>query len=216
MTLSVRGVARRFGTVDAVRDVSLELVAGEWVALVGPSGCGKTTLLQILGLLDRPTRGTVVLDGHDAWARSSSWRARARLGRIGFVFQDHNLLDHLSARENIAAPAWWRGGSRSRALAAADALLDRLGLAACAERPAHALSGGEAQRVAIARSIVNAPAVVLADEPTGSLDSAASATVLAALDEIVATGAALLVVTHDDAVARRAARVVSMRDGAIA
>ena len=158
--------------------MSFELAAGEWASLVGPSGCGKTTLLMVLGLLDAPDRGTVQLDGVDIATMSPVSRAAARLGRIGFVFQTQNLLDHLTTRDNIALPAWRLGRSRAAALRAADALLERFGLAARARTRASALSTGEAQRAAIARALVNKPVLVLADEPTGSLDSTNAAAIL--------------------------------------
>ncbi|HZJ72367.1 MAG TPA: ATP-binding cassette domain-containing protein, partial [Planctomycetota bacterium] len=170
-------------------------------------------LLHLLGLLDRPAQGSVWLDGADAWTWGRGTRARARLQRIGFVFQQHHLLEHLSARDNVALPAWRLGGSRRRALAEADRLLDRVGLSARARERAGVLSMGEAQRVALARALVNRPAIVLADEPTGSLDSASATQVLDALREVRETGGALLVVTHDDTVAQRADRSLCMRDG---
>jgi len=210
------GLVRRFDAADVVAGASLEILAGESVALLGPSGCGKTTLLQILGLLDRPNAGRVLLAGTDAWREGAAARAWLRLRHIGFVFQQHNLLVHLSARENVALPAWRLGGSRRAALAAADELLQRFGLAARAAAPAAVLSTGESQRVAIARALVNRPEVVLADEPTGSLDTTSSASVLDALDRGIEGGAALLVVTHDPAVAARMHRTVTMRDGRLA
>lgn len=213
--LSARGLSRTIDGVDIVRDVSLEVVAGEWLALVGPSGCGKTTLLQMLGLLDRPTSGRVLLGGDDATAWSRSRKAAARLERIGFVFQQNNLLEHLSARDNIALPAWRATGSRRRANEAADALLERFELTDRADLRAGRLSIGEAQRVAIARAVVNEPTLVLADEPTGSLDSATAEAVLDSFARVRDAGGALVVVTHSPKVAARAERTVSMRDGAV-
>jgi putative ABC transport system ATP-binding protein len=211
--LRAASLARRYGDVQAVTEVSLHLDVGEPVALMGPSGCGKTSLLQMIGLLDRPSSGRVLLGEIDAWSLGASERAGLRLSHIGFVFQQNNLFAHLSARENVALPLWRLAGDRRAALAEADALLDRFGLGHRREARAALLSTGESQRVAIARALVNRPRLVLADEPTGSLDSAAAATVLAALDEVCATGAALLLVTHDAAVAARARRTLRMRDG---
>jgi ABC-type lipoprotein export system ATPase subunit len=211
--LEARAVGHTVGATAILREVSLAIAPGEWVSLVGPSGCGKTTLLHLLGLLDRPTEGSVWLGGDEASRWSRGARARARLQRIGFVFQQLQLLDHLSARDNVALPAWRLGGSRRRALAAADAMLERVGLAGRARERTGVLSMGEAQRVALARALVNRPAIVLADEPTGSLDSASAAQVLDALREVRETGGALLVVTHDDTVAQRADRSLCMRDG---
>jgi ABC-type lipoprotein export system ATPase subunit len=208
--LRAEDVSRHHGDVRAVTGFSIEVGAAESVALVGPSGCGKTTLLQVLGLLDRPTSGRVLVDGADAYALSASERARLRLVRFGFVFQQNNLLDHLTARENVALPAWSLGGSRKAALRAADELLDRFGLSHRASAAASLLSVGEAQRVAIARALVNRPGIVLADEPTGSLDAESAAKVLAAFEEVCGRGAALLIVTHDPAVAARTGKVVRL------
>ena len=213
--LRAEGVSRSVGPLPIVVDVSLEVAASEWVSLVGPSGCGKTTLLMLLGLLDTPDRGSVWLDGEAVAGWSAAARARARLSRIGFVFQTQNLFDHLSARDNVALPAWRAGGSRPEALRAADALLERFGLTHRAATRADRLSTGEAQRTAIARALVNRPKLVFADEPTGSLDSENTALVLDALAEVTAGGAALLVATHDAGVAARG-RPLMMKDGRLA
>jgi putative ABC transport system ATP-binding protein len=206
-------LARNFGEVRAVEDVSLTIGPGEWLSLIGPSGCGKTTLLQMIGLLDRPTGGSLLLEGIDPWSQGGPARTKLRRERIGFVFQGDNLIDHLTARENVALPAWRLLGDRQAAIAAADALLERFGLSSRADTPAALLSGGEAQRVAIARALVNRPALVLADEPTGNLDSASSQTVLEAFEQVRIAGSALLVVTHDPAVAAHAGRTLTMADG---
>ena len=213
--LRAEGLTRVLGEVTAVAGVSLTIAAGEWVSLVGPSGCGKTTLLQMLGLLDRPTAGQLRLAGVDPWKGTVSARTLLRRERIGFVFQGNNLIEHLTARDNVALPAWRLLGSRGAALAAADALLERLGLSARAGTRAAVLSMGEGQRVAIARALVNRPQVVLADEPTGNLDKASGESVMAALGEVCVTGSALLVVTHDVGVAARANRTLTMSDGRI-
>jgi len=213
--LRAEGLTRVLGEVTAVAGVSLTIAAGEWVSLVGPSGCGKTTLLQMLGLLDRPTAGQLRLAGVDPWKGTVSARTLLRRERIGFVFQGNNLIEYLTARENVALPAWRLLGNRGAALAAADGLLDRLGLSARADTRAAVLSMGEGQRVAIARALVNRPQVVLADEPTGNLDKASGESVMAALGEVCVTGSALLVVTHDVGVAARANRTLTMSDGRI-
>jgi putative ABC transport system ATP-binding protein len=214
--LAAEDVSRHHGDVKALEGFSLAVAAAESVAIVGPSGCGKSTLLQVLGLLDRPTSGRVLIDGADAYARPASARARLRLVRLGFVFQQNNLLEHLTARENVAVPAWSLGGDRGAALRAADDLLERFGLSHRGSHRAGLLSVGEAQRVAIARALVNRPGIVLADEPTGSLDAAAGAGVLAALEEVCSRGAALIVVTHDPRVAARAGRTVRVAGAAAA
>lgn len=213
--LCAEGLVRRIAGVDIVAGASLTLGPGESASLVGPSGCGKTTLLSILGLLDAPTSGRVLLHGVEAWSLGADARAQLRRERIGFVFQQNNLMAHLTARENVALPAWRLSGSRRDALHAADALLASFGLSHRAATRAAVLSTGEAQRVAIARALVNRPDVVLADEPTGSLDGAAASMVLRALDEVCALGTALLVVTHDPSVAARWQRTLAMRGGKI-
>jgi putative ABC transport system ATP-binding protein len=214
--LRAQELTRRFGEVTAVSGASVALEAGEWVSLVGPSGCGKTTLLQMLGLLDSPTSGDLQFAGIDPLRIGAAARTKLRCAKIGFVFQGNNLIDHLTALENVALPSWRLRGSRAAAFASASGLLERFGLSARAGTRAAALSMGEAQRVAIARALINKPALVLADEPTGSLDSALGEAVLAALAEVCAAGAALLVVTHDATVAARGQRIVSMSDGRIA
>jgi ABC-type lipoprotein export system ATPase subunit len=207
------GLVRRYGERVVVRGVSLTIGAGESVSLMGTSGCGKTTLLHMLGSLDRPDEGRVWIEGRDPARLPDAERARLRRERLGFVFQQSNLLPALSARENVALPAWRATGSRREALARADELLERFDLRARADARGHVLSLGEAQRVAVARALVNHPRLVLADEPTGSLDSDSTAAVLGALAEVCLTGAALLVVTHDPSVARRCARRLIMHDG---
>lgn len=213
--LEARGLAKSYGEHEVVRGIDLRIAAAEEVALVGPSGCGKTTLLHMLGLLERPTRGTVLVDGVDAFALSPRDRASKRLTHVGFVFQQHNLFPDMTALENVALPAWRKLGSRLEAYTLARELLARFDLERRQGAPARELSVGEAQRVAIARALVNGPRLVLADEPTGSLDSRSTETVMRALEEVRARGAALLVVTHDATVAERASRVIRMADGAL-
>jgi len=211
LRISVEAVRRSFAKREVVRGLSLKIVEGENVALMGPSGCGKTTLLQMIGLLDRPDSGQLRFGEITPWNENAAIRAELRLSTLGFVFQHSNLIDHLTARENVALPAWRSGLPRGAALQRADELLASLGVAARAGAPARELSIGEAQRVAVARALVNRPKLVLADEPTGSLDAESAGAVLEAL--LGAAGTAVLVVTHDPEVAARAARTLRMRDG---
>ena len=211
MILEVEDVSRRFADREVVAGAALAIDAAESVALMGPSGCGKTTLLQIIGLLDRPSAGKVVLRGCDAWREPDAIRAEMRLSWLGFVFQQNNLIPHLTARDNVALPAWRAGASRREAGARADAWLERFGLAARASARASELSLGEAQRAAVARAMMNRPSLILADEPTGSLDAASATSVVDAL--LAADGVAVLIVTHDPEVAARASRTIRMRDG---
>ena len=204
---------RRHGSQVIVEHASIVIGAGEAVALMGTSGGGKTTLLHMLGLLDRPTGGRLLFAGREPWAESADSRAGLRLTGIGFVFQQSNLLPHLSARDNVALPAWRATGDRRRACERADELLDRFGLADRRHARGAVLSLGQAQRVAIARALINEPALLIADEPTGSLDSRSSQAVLAMIDEISRGGTAVVMATHDAAVAARMHRQVRIHDG---
>ncbi|MEU8024385.1 MULTISPECIES: ABC transporter ATP-binding protein [Micromonospora] len=218
--LRARAVSRWYGRdsalVRAVDDVDLEVPAGQTLAIMGPSGCGKSTLLHLLGGLQRPTHGEIVLAGHRIDAMSERALARLRRQHIGFVFQSFHLMDELTAVENVELAALLAGRSPRRARQRALHLLDRVGLADRARHLPSALSGGQRQRVAIARALSNEPLVVLADEPTGNLDSAATLEVLRLFEELRAAGQTLVVVTHDARIAAVADRVISMRDGAFA
>ncbi len=216
--LRARGLRRQYGRdaglVRAVDDVDLDVAAGETLAVMGPSGCGKSTLLHLLGGLDRPTAGEIWLAGRRIDRLSERALARMRCGVVGFVFQAFHLMDELTAVENVELPALLAGRSPRAARQVATDLLDRVGLADRASFLPAALSGGQRQRVAIARALANEPAVVLADEPTGNLDSAATLEVLRLFDSLHAAGQTLIVVTHDSRIAATADRMISMRDGA--
>jgi putative ABC transport system ATP-binding protein len=203
------------GLVRAVDEVDLEVAAGESVVVVGPSGCGKSTLLQLMGGLDVPTSGEVWLGDRRIDGTSERTRARLRRHQVGFVFQDFHLMDELTAVENVEMPALLAGTPSGRARRAASDLLDAVGLADRARHRPGQLSGGQKQRVAIARALVNRPSVLLADEPTGNLDSAATTEVLRLFDRLRADGQTLVVVSHDQRTAATADRMVSMRDGAL-
>jgi len=203
------------GPVTAVRDVSVQIAGGEYIAVRGPSGCGKSTLLHMLGCVDAPSSGVLTFDGHDVARMSDSERSRLRLRQIGFVFQRFFLLPMLTAAENVELPLSEAGvGRRERAARVAE-LLDYVGLSARAGHRPSQLSGGEMQRVAIARALANRPRLLLADEPTGELDAATGAQITALLDRVNGDGTALVIVTHDADLAHRARRVLMMRDGRI-
>jgi putative ABC transport system ATP-binding protein len=213
--LSARGLVREFVGVRALRGVDIDVHEGEFVTLMGPSGCGKSTLLHVLGGLDLPDAGSLVLAGERVDRLGEAARARLRRRTVGYVFQSLNLVATLTARENVELMAGLGGLGPGAARARTDELLDRLGVVERADELPARLSGGEQQRVAIARAMVNAPAVVLADEPTGNLDSTAAAQVVDLLDELRAGGPAIVLVTHDSRVATRADRVLRMQDGEI-
>jgi ABC-type lipoprotein export system ATPase subunit len=217
--LRTRGLRKHYGKgeglVRAVDEVDLGVARGETLAVMGPSGCGKSTLLHLLGGLDRPSDGELWLNDRRIDGLSEHALADLRRREIGFVFQAFHLMDELTARENIELPALVAGRSPRQARRRALALLDRVSLADRADHLPSALSGGQRQRVAIARALVNDPIVVLADEPTGNLDSAATLDVLRLFEDLHASGLTFVIVTHDERVAATADRLVSMRDGAI-
>src|SRR6266516_1596362 len=216
--LRARGVRKQYGKgeglVRAVDGVDLEVDPGETVAVMGPSGCGKSTLLHLLGALDRPSAGELWLAGRRIDQIREKALARMRRTAVGFVFQAFHLMEELTAAENVELPALLAGRSPRAARRRAGDLLERVGLADRAGFLPSALSGGQRQRVAIARALSNEPLVVLADEPTGNLDSAATLDVLHLFESLHESGQTLVIVTHDARIAATADRMISMRDGA--
>jgi putative ABC transport system ATP-binding protein len=202
--------------VRALQDVSLEVEQGEFVAIVGPSGSGKSTMMNIVGCLDRPSAGTYRLAGTAVASLDDDGLARLRSRTIGFVFQSYNLLPRTSALDNVATPLLYQGIGRRERISRAGAALERLGLGDRLDHEPNELSGGQQQRVAVARAIVTDPALVLADEPTGNLDSMSGRDVLAVLRELHAAGRTIVLITHDVDVASAASRQVHLRDGRIA
>lgn len=200
----------------ALAGIDLEIGPGEYVAIEGPSGCGKSTLLSVLGLLDEPDSGEYILAGVPTTEIDAEEQARLRNREIGFIFQSFNLIPEMSARENVELPLLYRGGMDGRARRrAAEQALERVGMAHRADHRPGQLSGGQQQRVAMARALVGQPSLLLADEPTGNLDSESGEQVMAMLGELHASGATLLVVTHNPTYAARAQRRLRMRDGHI-
>jgi putative ABC transport system ATP-binding protein len=216
--LRARGLRKEYGRdaglVRAVDSVDLDVEPGETLAVMGPSGCGKSTLLHLLGGLDRPSGGEIWLGGRRIDRLSEKALARMRSDAVGFVFQAFHLMDELTAVENVELPGLLAGRSPRDARRMASDLLERVGLCDRAAFLPAALSGGQRQRVAIARALANEPAVVLADEPTGNLDSAATLEVLRLFESLHSAGQTLVIVTHDSRIAATADRMISMRDGA--
>lgn len=217
--ISLKDVSKLYGfgdaTTVALDEVNLTIEAGEFVAIMGPSGSGKSTLMNIIGLLDRPTHGEYKLSGRSVSRLRPNQSARVRRDKIGFVFQSFNLLPRLNVIENVALPLSYRRMTQGRRLRQASAVLERVGLADREYYMPRALSGGQTQRVAIARALVNNPDIIIADEPTGNLDSGASLIVMELLSELHKTGNTILMVTHNPELTRYADRVVYMHDGAV-
>ena len=216
----LRGVSKRYGDpesgVSAQRGIDLEIEGGEFVAVSGPSGSGKSTLLQLLGALDRPSEGVLLFEGRELPRLGDGELARLRLEAFGFVFQQFNLIPTLTAQENVEVALAPRGDTGERRRSRARWLLDEVGLAARRDHLPSRLSGGEQQRVAIARALANEPRVLLADEPTGNLDTATGEEVLAVLKRLADEhGQTVVLVTHDAAIASRASRLVRMQDGRV-
>jgi putative ABC transport system ATP-binding protein len=217
--LSAQAIRRAYPlagrSVEAVRGLSLDVMAGEWVAVVGPSGCGKSTLLNLLGAIDRPTTGRIVIAGRDVSALGDTEATRFRLTGVGFVFQRFYLMPTLTAAENVELPMAEARVPRAEREARARELLAYVGLDGRADHRPFQLSGGEQQRVAIARALANRPALLLADEPTGELDARTGAEMIALLDRLNRDGTTIVTVTHDEELAQAARRVVHMKDGVI-
>lgn len=217
--ISLRRATKTFGfddsATDAIVSINLEIQRGEFVAIMGPSGCGKTTLLNILGLLDQPTIGRYLFNGRDVGKFSSSRKARIRNREIGFIFQNFNLVTNMTVLDNVVLPLTYRHGWNYKNLEKASQLLDAIGLKNREYFKPNQLSGGQMQRVAIARALISHPSIILADEPTGNLDSNNSRVIMDLLTELHKKGNTILMVTHNPELLKFASRVINMRDGQI-
>ena len=201
--------------VEALRGVTLEIQSGDYLSIMGPSGCGKSTMLNLLGCLDRPTSGRYLLGDADVSQMDDDALSAIRGARLGFIFQSYHLIQQLSVVENIEIPLYYQGRTEAESRARAQDLAQRVGLGDRLEHKPFELSGGQQQRVAIARALVNDPLVLLADEPTGNLDSTSGAEILDLFDDLNRQGKTLIMVTHDDDVSKRANRAVRLRDGRV-
>jgi len=201
--------------VHALRSVTIEFHRGEYVSIMGPSGCGKSTLLNLLGCLDRPTSGTYELGGRDLARLDDDLLSEIRGARLGFIFQSYNLIAQLTVVENIMVPLYYQGLPERESLTVASRLAERVGLTERLNHRPTELSGGQQQRVAIARALANDPLVILADEPTGNLDSTSGKEILDVFDDLHRQGKTLITVTHDESIAARTMRVVRLSDGEV-
>ena len=217
--IRMRAIRKVYSTgrveVEALRGVDLDIGGNEYVAVVGPSGSGKSTLMNIIGCLDTPTSGEYVLSGETVAGLDRNRLAEIRNRRVGFVFQNFNLLPYATALENVELPLLFAGVGTAERRARAEELLRKVDLADRMDHKPTELSGGQMQRVAIARALVNKPAIVLADEPTGNLDSASGKAIVSLFAELHAAGQTIVMITHDQAVARLASRVIQIRDGLV-
>ncbi|MFD1195235.1 ABC transporter ATP-binding protein [Seohaeicola saemankumensis] len=219
MLIEANAITRRYGqgdiAVTALDQVSFEIDAGEFVAIMGPSGSGKSTLMNLLGLLDRPTSGQLIFNGRDVGSLSHDQLAASRNRDIGFVFQGYNLLPRHSALENVEIPLIYSGVGRKHRLQRSRAALQAVGLSHRCDHGPTELSGGEQQRVAIARALVSNPALILADEPTGALDSRTGTEILDLFKRLHIAGRTVIMITHDENIARHAARIIKLKDGKV-
>ena len=217
--LQLRGITRDFKmgaqTVHVLKGIDLDIYKNQYVALMGPSGSGKSTLMNLLGCLDTPTSGSYVLNGSDASALDDNALAEIRNNEIGFVFQTFNLLPRSTALDNVALPLVYAGWGKEERIARAQEVLEQVGLGDRMDHKPNQLSGGQRQRVAVARALVNRPALILADEPTGNLDSKTSLEIMKLFDAIQAAGNTVVLVTHEEDIAQHAKRVIRMVDGNI-
>ncbi len=217
--IKIRDIKRDFvlgnETVYVLKGIDLEINKGEYVALMGPSGSGKSTLMNLLGCLDTPTSGTYILNGKDVSQMKDDELAEIRNKEIGFVFQTFNLLPRTTALDNVALPMIYAGYSKSERRARAQQVLTQVGLSDRMDHQPNQLSGGQRQRVAVARALVNSPSIILADEPTGNLDSKTSVEIMKLFNDIHANGNTIIVVTHEEEIAAYAHRIIRLRDGKI-
>lgn len=217
--IHIRNIVRNFKlgseTVYVLKGIDLDIERGDYVAIMGPSGSGKSTLMNLLGCLDTPTSGQYILNGKDVSQLSDDQLAEIRNKEIGFVFQTFNLLPRTTALDNVALPMIYAGASKADREARATSVLHDVGLADRIHHKPNELSGGQRQRVAVGRALVNKPSIILADEPTGNLDSKTSLEILQLFDDIHKAGNTVIVVTHEEDVAARAARIIRLRDGII-
>jgi putative ABC transport system ATP-binding protein len=202
-------------TVEALRGVNIDIRAAEYVSIMGPSGCGKSTLLNLLGCLDRPSSGRYVLGSEDISQLDDNALSSVRGTRLGFIFQSYNLIQQLTVVENIEVPLYYQGRPEAESRSLAIDVAMRVGLADRLDHKPYELSGGQQQRVAIARALVNDPLIILADEPTGNLDSAAGVEILRIFDDLNCQGKTIIMVTHDPGVAHHSSRTIRLRDGLI-
>ncbi|QNJ96729.1 ABC transporter ATP-binding protein [Constantimarinum furrinae] len=219
LVIKIRGIRRDFPLgqeiVKVLKGIDLDIERGEYVALMGPSGSGKSTLMNLLGCLDTPTEGSYFLNGNDVSNMSDDELAEIRNKEIGFVFQTFNLLPRTTALENVALPMIYAGASKAARTERAKEVLNDVGLADRMDHKPNQLSGGQRQRVAVGRALVNKPSIILADEPTGNLDSKTSLEIMNLFDEIHRAGNTVIIVTHEEEVAEHAHRVIRLRDGMV-